>query len=116
MPPSRPQSAHTFSAREYEEAKRRVRRLDAASGGSGGVVGRADATPLNGKKVQLQGPKGDVGGASTKTEKEKHRLRAADGDFVAKLQGNIAELRECIIGRLDPYPALQVSKKSMGNL
>jgi len=31
-----------------------------------------------------------------------------DADFVANLQRNIAELRECIIGRLTPYPQLQV--------
>ena len=108
MQPSRPQSAHTFSAKEYEEAKRRVRRLDAAS--NGGAVGRADATASNCKKVQMQSPKGDAEGKNGHKEKAKHRGRSEDGDFVAKLQSNITELRECIIGRLAPYPQLQVRR------
>lgn len=108
MQPSRPQSAHTFSAKEYEEAKRRVRRLDSAS--NGGKVGRADATASNCKKVQMQNPKGDAGGVNGHTEKAKHRGCSEDGDFVAKLQSNITELRQCIIGRLAPYPQLQVRR------
>jgi hypothetical protein len=96
---ARPQTA-MFSAKEYEEAKRRVKRLDAAASGGSATLA---------SNVKSAG--GDDAGRKPRGEKAMPSARAgkADGDFVATLQRNIAELRECIIGRLSPYPQLQVS-------
>jgi len=108
----RPQSAHTFSAKDYEEAKRRVRRLDATCGKGGAAAQLDKAPPLraNGEKLL-----GEVGIGSSPGVREKvDRLKTPpagkqrhDGDFVENLKRNITELRECIIGRLSPYPQLQ---------
>ncbi len=120
----RPQSARAFSSREYEEAKRRVRRLDAAASGGGlGAPMRRDSgaapPPLRADGARLAA--GAAGGAGA----DQPPLRSSssssmppppppdtaqrDADFVSNLRRNIAELRECIVGRLTPYPQLQVS-------
>ena len=120
---NRPQSARTFSSKEYEEAKRRVRRLDATCNGSSferpdssaqlradgeklsGVVEADESLSLGAKNEHktMQGSR-----AAARRNDSKHR----DVDFVSNLQRSIAELHECIIGRLTPYPQLQVKYKN----
>ena len=135
---SRPQSARTFSAKEYEDAKNRVRRLDVTSrpGADGesaewvqssraareklssASATAGDHTNARKKEMKLetqQTPPIDtlalVQGSTKQTvaavTKKIGNMRRADADFVASLQRNIIELRECILGRLTPYPQLQ---------
>ena len=117
MSAQRPQSARpAFSSREYEEAKRRVRRLDATVAGVGaGAAERRDAAPLraDGARPAAGIAVGVAGAAGTNPlplPPRKADAAQRDADFVANLRRNIAELRECIIGRLTPYPQLQVSR------
>ena len=121
MSAHRPQSARAFSSREYEEAKRRVRRLDAsASGGAVGAAGRRDAgaaphPPLraDGERLAGAGAPGQVQPPAAAPAPPSHPTpdtAQRDADFVSNLRRNIAELRESIVGRLTPYPQLQVSR------
>jgi hypothetical protein len=117
MSAQRPQSARpAFSSREYEEAKRRVRRLDATVAGVGaGAAERRDAAPLraDGARPTSGSAAGAAGAAGTEPlplPPRKADAAQRDADFVANLRRNIAELRECIVGRLTPYPQLHVSR------
>ena len=114
MSAQRPQSARpAFSSREYEEAKRRVRRLE---GKVDGIPERRDAVPLraDGVRPTASSAAGAAGAAGAEPlpppPPRKADAAQRDADFVANLRRNIAELRECIIGRLTPYPQLQVSR------
>ena len=117
MSAQRPQSARpAFSSAEYEEAKRRVRRLDATVAGVGvGAAEHRDAAPLraDGARPAAGSSAGAAGAAGTESlplPTRKADAAQRDADFVANLRRNIAELRECIIGRLTPYPQLHVSR------
>ena len=81
-------TAGAFSAKEYEDAKKRVRRLDAC---------RAATT--------AKSP--EDGATSTPATLRKGKQQQGEDDFAASLQRNLVELRESILGRLTPYPQLQ---------
>ena len=95
MSAQRPQSARpAFSSAEYEEAKRRVRRLDATVAGaqerpSAGTRRRCAPTARGRQRAVLRERRARSLCLCRRARRE--------ADFVANLRRNIAELRECIV-------------------
>ena len=79
----------TFSQAEYEEAKRRVRRLDITSGERGASAAGRDC------------PQPEGGGAAAKAAEQ------LDVEVFDALHDSISDLRRIILGRLTPHPGLQ---------